>query len=178
MDPRNPTCVPLSVLESFQGVRRRQEMLRQDSHIMVVEDFGHHPTAIRDTLEALRQRNPGRSIFACFEPRSNTARTRVFQAALPGALALADHVFIGPIHRGEKTPEAERLDLNAICAEINQTPAQIPGTSPRARHFATNQDLFEALLAEAKNPENHPCLVVFFTNGSFDGIIGEFVEQA
>jgi len=174
VDPRNPTHLPLSMLESFQGVRRRQEILRQDSHVMVVEDFGHHPTAIRETLEALRQRNPGRIILACFEPRSNTARTRVFQNDLPGALAQADHVYIGPIHRGEKTPEAERLDLVAICAELNPT----PGEAPKARHFATNQELLEAALADSRNPDNRPCLAVFFSNGSFDGIIGEFVEQA
>jgi len=178
MDPLHPIRLPLSALESFQGVRRRQEILRQDSKVMVVEDFGHHPTAIRHTLEALRQRNPGRAIFACFEPRSNTARTRAFQVDLPLALASADHVFIGPIHRGEKTPEAERLDLVAICAEINQAPGRTPDGLPRARHFATNQELLEAALVASRDTNNHPCLAVFFTNGSFDGIIGEFVEQA
>ncbi len=174
IDPRNPTVLPLAILETFQGVRRRQEILRQDNQVMVVEDFGHHPTAMRETLEALRQRNPGRTIFACFEPRSNTARTRTFQANLPVALALADLVFIGPIHRGEKTPEAERLDLNAICTELNHA---VDDTT-KARHFATNQELLVAVLAASTETSNRPALVVFFTNGSFDGIITEFVEQA
>ena len=178
LDPLHPTRLPLAALESFQGVRRRQETLRQDAKIMVVEDFGHHPTAIRETLAALRQRHPDRRLLACFEPRSNTARTRVFQAELPAALAPADHVLIGPIHRGEKTPEAERLDLDAVCAALNAEVAHLTGVVAKARHFDSNQELLAAALEIARDPENQPSLVVFFTNGSFDGIIAEFVEKA
>ncbi len=176
LDPRNPMRLPLAPLDAFQGVRRRQEILRADIHVMVMEDFGHHPTAIRETLVALRQRHPGRRLLACFEPRSNTARTRVFQADLPGALAQADHVFIGPIHRAEKTPAEQRLDLDAICAEINQGAA--PGAVAKALHFASNAELLEAALAIARDPLNQPVLAVFFSNGSFDGIIPEFAQKA
>jgi UDP-N-acetylmuramate: L-alanyl-gamma-D-glutamyl-meso-diaminopimelate ligase len=178
LDPHHPVRLPLAALESFQGVRRRQEVLRQDEKIMVVEDFGHHPTAIRETLVALRQRHPDRRLLACFEPRSNTARTRVFQAELPAALAPADHILIGPIHRGEKTPAAERLDLDAACSAINSEVAHLPRVMVKARHFDSNPELLAAALEIAREPENQPCLVVFFTNGSFDGIIAEFVAQA
>jgi UDP-N-acetylmuramate: L-alanyl-gamma-D-glutamyl-meso-diaminopimelate ligase len=178
LDPEDPTRLPLAALETFQGVRRRQEILRQDATIMVVEDFGHHPTAIRETLAALRQRHPGRRLLACFEPRSNTARTRVFQAGLPAALAPADHVLIGPIYRAEKTPEAERLDLDAVCAAINADVAHLPGILAKARHFDTNAELLAAALEISRDSDHQPSLVVFFTNGSFDGIIAEFVEQA
>ncbi len=176
LDPHHPLRLPLGPLDNFQGVRRRQEILRFDGRVLVVEDFGHHPTAIRETLTALRQRHPGRRLLACFEPRSNTARTRVFQEALPAALAPADQVFLGPVHRAEKTPVAERLDLAAICAEINRdAPPEAPA---KARHFATNAAVLEAALAVARDPINQPVLAVFFTNGSFDGIIAEFVQQA
>jgi UDP-N-acetylmuramate: L-alanyl-gamma-D-glutamyl-meso-diaminopimelate ligase len=178
LDPQNPTSLPLAALESFQGVRRRQETVRQDAKIMVVEDFGHHPTAIRETLAALRQRHPDRRLLACFEPRSNTARTRVFQAGLPAALAAADHVLIGPIYRGEKTPEPERLDLAAVCAALNAEVAHLSGVVAKARHFDSNQELLAAALEIARDPENQPGLAVFFTNGSFDGIIAEFAEKA
>ncbi len=176
LDPVNPTRVPLNALDNFQGVQRRQDVLRQDSHVVVMEDFGHHPTAILETLAALRQRHPGRRLLACFEPRSNTARTKVFQAALPEALGQADHVFIGPIHRAEKTPADLRLDLDVVCAEINS--ASAPGAVAKALHFATNAELLEAALAVARDPLNQPLLAVFFTNGSFDGIITEFSEKA
>jgi UDP-N-acetylmuramate: L-alanyl-gamma-D-glutamyl-meso-diaminopimelate ligase len=178
LDPQNPTRLPLAALASFQGVRRRQEILRKDERIIVVEDFGHHPTAIRETLIALRQRHPGRRLIACFEPRSNTARTRVFQSELPTALAPADHALIGPIHRGEKTPEAERLNLDAICAAINAEVAHYSGVVAKAQHFESNQAVLAAALEIARDPENRPALAVFFTNGSFDGIIAEFAQQA
>ncbi len=173
LHPADPTRLSLVALADFQGVRRRQETLRQDQRLAVVEDFGHHPTAVRETLAALRRRHPGRIILACFEPRSNTARTRAFQAELPGALALADEAFIGPVHRAEKTPAAERLDLAAICAEIN---AAAP--SPKARHFSTNQEVLQAALAASKALGEKRHLAVFFSNGSFDGIIAEFVRRA
>jgi len=178
LDPTNPTRLPLAALASFQGVRRRQEILREDADMMVMEDFGHHPTAILETLQALRQRHPGRRLLVCFEPRSNTARTRAFQAALPGALAPADHVLIGPIYRGEKIPATERLDLGAICAAINAEVAHLPGIVAKARHFDSNQEVLAAALEIARDPENLPGLAVFFTNGSFDGIIAEFARQA
>jgi UDP-N-acetylmuramate: L-alanyl-gamma-D-glutamyl-meso-diaminopimelate ligase len=173
LDPREPARLPLGALASFQGVRRRQELLRQDERVAVIEDFGHHPTAMRETLAALRKKHPGRRLLACFEPRSNTARLRVFQTELAEALAQADGVFIGPIHRVEKTPESERLDLNALCAQINGG----ANGMVKARHFAANQELLAAVLAAARET-GAPCLAVFFTNGSFDGIIAEFAREA
>ena len=198
---REPTKLSLAALKDFQGARRRQEELRKDARVAVIEDFGHHPTAVRETLAALRRRYPGRKLLACLEPRSNTARTRAWQAELPGALAEADEVFIGPIHRAEKTPAAERLDLAAVCAEVNAGAGRdiaLPGggdasTAKRAqqdcaptvvrgvvkaRHFATNREVLAAVLAASKALGAAPHAVAFFTNGSFDGIVGEFVKGA
>jgi UDP-N-acetylmuramate: L-alanyl-gamma-D-glutamyl-meso-diaminopimelate ligase len=174
LNPADPTNLSLASLPSFLGVRRRQEILRHDPRLVVIEDFGHHPTAVRETLAGLRRRYPGRRVLACFEPRSNTARTRAFQAELPGALAQADHIFIGPIHRAEKTPVHERLDLDAICAEIN---VATKGAS-KAQHYKSNQEVLAAALATARELKDAPGLAVFFTNGSFDGIIAEFAKQA
>jgi UDP-N-acetylmuramate: L-alanyl-gamma-D-glutamyl-meso-diaminopimelate ligase len=171
MDPREPAKLSLAALANFKGARRRQEELRKDARVVVIEDFGHHPTAVRETLAALRRRHPGRRLLACLEPRSNTARTRAWQAELPGALAEADGIFIGPIHRGEKSAAADRLDLDAVCAEVN-------AGAPRARHYASNQAVLAAALAASQALGETPHAVVFFTNGSFDGIIGEFVKGA
>ncbi|MGA2053228.1 MAG: Mur ligase family protein [Opitutales bacterium] len=173
LDAREPAKLGLGALKNFQGARRRQEELRRDARVVVVEDFGHHPTAVRETLAALRRRYPGRRLLACLEPRSNTARTRAWQAELPGALAEADGVFIGPIHRAEKTAAAERLDLNAVCAEVNAG-----AKLARAWHYATNAEVLAGALGASKALGETPHAVVFFTNGSFDGIIGEFVKGA
>jgi UDP-N-acetylmuramate: L-alanyl-gamma-D-glutamyl-meso-diaminopimelate ligase len=173
LDPKEPAKLSLAALKDFRGARRRQEELRKDARVAVIEDFGHHPTAVRETLSALRRRHPGRRLLACLEPRSNTARTRAWQAELPGALAEAEEVFIGPIHRAEKTPAAERLDLAAVCAAVNAGVKYA-----RARHFATNREVLAAVLAASRALGAAPHAVVFFTNGSFDGIVGEFVKGA
>jgi UDP-N-acetylmuramate: L-alanyl-gamma-D-glutamyl-meso-diaminopimelate ligase len=192
LDAKEPAKLSLAALKDFRGARRRQEELRKDARVAVIEDFGHHPTAVRETLAALRRRYPGRKLLACLEPRSNTARTRAWQAELPGALAQADEVFIGPIHRAEKTPAAERLDLAAVCAEVNAAKRAVASDTPvaekravasdaptaRARHFATNAAVLGAVLAASKALGAAPHAVVFFTNGSFDGIVGEFVKGA
>ena len=184
LDPREPAKLSLGALKDFRGARRRQEELRKDARVAVVEDFGHHPTAVRETLIALRRRYPGRKLLACLEPRSNTARTRAWQVELPGALAEADEVFIGPIHRAEKTLAAERLDLAAVCAAVNAgakravaSDAPTASSAVKARHFATNREVLGAVL-EASKALGAPHAVVFFTNGSFDGIVGEFVKGA
>lgn len=173
LDAREPTKLALAALKDFQGARRRQEELRRDARVVVIEDFGHHPTAVRETLAALRRRHPGRKLLACLEPRSNTARTRAWQGELPGALAEADGIFIGPIHRAEKTAAAERLDLGAVCTEVNTV-----AKAQKARHYATNAEVLAAALEASKALGAMPHAVVFFTNGSFDGIIGEFVKRA
>jgi UDP-N-acetylmuramate: L-alanyl-gamma-D-glutamyl-meso-diaminopimelate ligase len=173
LDPKEPAKLSLAALKDFRGARRRQEELRKDARVAVIEDFGHHPTAVRETLSALRRRHPGRRLLACLEPRSNTARTRAWQAELPGALAEAEEVFIGPIHRAEKTPAAERLDLAAVCAVVNAGEKVA-----RAQHFATNRAVLAAVLEVSKALGAAPHAVVFFTNGSFDGIVGEFVKGA
>ncbi|PYL55649.1 MAG: UDP-N-acetylmuramate:L-alanyl-gamma-D-glutamyl-meso-diaminopimelate ligase, partial [Verrucomicrobia bacterium] len=86
-------------LKSFSGIARRQEVRGEAGGVKVIDDFGHHPTAIRQTLEALRQRYQGQRLWAIFEPRSNTTRRAIFQHELPEALKVADGVFIAQIAR-------------------------------------------------------------------------------
>src|SRR5579864_5045875 len=96
-------------LASFESVRRRMEIKGEANGVLVVEDFAHHPTAIRLTLEAARTRWPGRRIWAAFEPRSNTMRRKVFQDALTDSLAVADAIAIGPVDRPQMLADSERL---------------------------------------------------------------------
>jgi UDP-N-acetylmuramate: L-alanyl-gamma-D-glutamyl-meso-diaminopimelate ligase len=103
-----------------------------------------------------------------FEPRSNTARTKVLQAGFTRALGLADEVYIGAVSRADKLKEAERFDVEAVIQHLETQ-------GVHAFTAETNSALLERLLLNTRAAKD-PQLVVFFTNGSFDGIIGKFVS--
>src|SRR5256886_5968220 len=105
-------------LKSFAGIARRQEVRGEARGVKVIDDFGHHPTAIAQTLQALRHRYRGNRLWAVFEPRSNTTRRAVFQQQLPEALKLADGVFIAQVAKLEQIPEEERLNPERVVAAL------------------------------------------------------------
>src|SRR5213079_2184163 len=107
-----------AALPKFEGIARRQEIRGEVRGVKVIDDFGHHPTAIAQTLTALRHRYPKHRLWAIFEPRSNTTRRAVFQHELPTALKIADGIFISQVAKLEQIPEAERLDPEAVVKEI------------------------------------------------------------
>src|SRR5213593_3296784 len=107
-----------NALKTFSGIARRQELRGEARGIKVIDDFGHHPTAIAYTLQALRHRYRGHRLWAIFEPRSNTTRRAVFQKELPEALKVADGVFIAQVARLEQIPEEERLNPGAVVDAI------------------------------------------------------------
>ncbi len=166
--PGSPLSLNLAPLAKFRGVKRRQEMLVNTATLKVVEDFGHHPTALAETLQSFRARFPGHVIHAAFEPRSNTSRTRVMQSAFMRALALADEVYLGAIARADKLKPEERFDVEALLQFLD---------SQGVHGYAapTNLVLLDQILLNTQAGSTKPQLVVFFTNGSFDGIIQKFV---
>ncbi len=166
--PDDPTKLKLESLARFRGVKRRQELLVDTPRLKVIEDFGHHPTALAETIQSLRARHPGTVLSAVFEPRSNTARTKVLQAGFTRALGLADEVYIGAVSRAEKLKDTERFDVEAVLQHLD-----VQGV--HAYTAETNAALLDKLVANTQAVEK-PQLVVFFTNGSFDGIIGKFVQ--
>jgi UDP-N-acetylmuramate: L-alanyl-gamma-D-glutamyl-meso-diaminopimelate ligase len=166
-----PFDLNLASLARFRGVKRRQEILLRSPGLTVIEDFGHHPTALAETLRSFRARYPGAALIAVFEPRSNTARTKALQAGFREALALADQVFLGAVNRAEKLGADERFDAAGVATEL-----QAQGVE--AHWFPTNAALLEKLAATALADSARPQVVAFFTNGSFDGIIPRFVELA
>jgi UDP-N-acetylmuramate: L-alanyl-gamma-D-glutamyl-meso-diaminopimelate ligase len=151
---------------TFQSVRRRMEIKGEANGILVVEDFAHHPTAIRLTLEAARTRWPGRRIWAAIEPRSNTMRRKVFQEALPESLAIADGVLIGPVNRAQLLSDEDRLSPDAI-AESLRAHGRAAKAFPSAAAIAD-------YLAESANPGD---LVMVMSNGSFDGLCLKLLEK-
>ena len=169
--PADPTKLKLDALTKFRGVKRRQELLVNTPKLKVIEDFGHHPTALAETLQAFRARFPGHIIHAAFEPRSNTSRTKVLQAAFMRALARADVVYLGAVARPEKLKPEERFDVEAVIQHL-ETQGVDGYTAPA--HAA----LLDIIAGKVAEETERPQLVVFFTNGSFDGIIGKFVKSA
>ena len=167
LDAKNPTKLKLDALNSFQGVQRRQQVLVDRPDLTVIEDFGHHPTALDLTLESLRARYPEHRLVACFEPRSNTAARKVMQDAFREALKKADEAFLAPPHRADKLGE-ERFDSEGVAAAI--TAAGKKGFAP-----ASNDALLAELTTLVKSDKSPRC-VVFFSNGAFGGIIKKFAQ--
>jgi UDP-N-acetylmuramate: L-alanyl-gamma-D-glutamyl-meso-diaminopimelate ligase len=171
LGPLAPWSMPLAALSRFRGVKRRQEVVLAREGMTVIEDFGHHPTALAETLKSFRNRFPGAVISAAFEPRSNTARTKVMEGAFLEALALADDVYLGPVNRADKLAASERFDAPGVAETLR-------ARGLTAEAFSDNQALLSALTARTVGRNNKPRVVVFFTNGSFDGIISGFTAKA
>src|SRR6266702_7260714 len=110
-----------SAFDSFNGIKRRMEVRGISGGVIVVDDFGHHPTAIRETLRALRIKYPGQKVWAIFEPRSNTTRRNVFQSELASAFADADSVVVSQIARLELLAPEQRLDPARLMQDLKST---------------------------------------------------------
>ncbi len=148
-----------SAFKSFAGIARRLEVRGEARGVKVIDDFGHHPTAIAHTLEALRYRYRGNRLWAVFEPRSNTTRRAVFQQQLPEALKLADGVFIAQVAKLEQIPEKERLNPERVVAAIAAT--------GRPAFYEQNADAIVDRIVPMLRPND---VVAVFSNGGFDNI--------
>jgi UDP-N-acetylmuramate: L-alanyl-gamma-D-glutamyl-meso-diaminopimelate ligase len=143
----------------FGGVARRQDLRGEVNGIKVIDDFAHHPTAIRETLFALRHRYPGHRIWAIFEPRSNTTRRAIFQSSLPEALKFADGVILARVARLDQLPPDDRLDPQRVIEDIRA------GGIP-----AFYEPCVEDILRRVKLLAIPGDVIVAFSNGGFEGI--------
>jgi UDP-N-acetylmuramate: L-alanyl-gamma-D-glutamyl-meso-diaminopimelate ligase len=151
-------------LATFAGVRRRQEVRAERGGVVVVDDFAHHPTAVRETIAAVRSRYPGRRLWAVFEPRSNTSRRRLHQDAYAGALAGADRVAVKVPDPHDMVPADQRLDAGELARELGRR-----GTGGWA---ARDVDaLLERLLEEVRPGD----VVLVMSNGAFGGLVDRLV---
>ncbi|MBK1876755.1 UDP-N-acetylmuramate--L-alanine ligase [Pelagicoccus mobilis] len=157
-----------SALSRFRGVKRRQQMRVERDDLKVIEDFGHHATAVRDTLSALRSRFKDTRVVACFEPRSNTSRLEMMREPTVAALRLADAAYIGAV-KSRNSQGVELMDTHSLAASLQDV-----GTEAEA--FDSNEALFAKLQPLAKDGDERT-LVIFFTNGSFGGVIDRFVAE-
>jgi UDP-N-acetylmuramate: L-alanyl-gamma-D-glutamyl-meso-diaminopimelate ligase len=154
-----PTEKIARAFNSFFGIARRQELRGETGGVKVVDDFGHHPTAIAQTLKALRHRFRGQRLWAVFEPRSNTTRRAVFQQQLPEALKLADGVFISQVAKIEQIPEDQRLNPQRVVAAIAET--------GRPAFYEQSANAIVDRIVPMLRPKD---VVVVFSNGGFDNI--------
>ena len=105
---------------TFAGVKRRQEIRGERRGVLVIDDFAHHPTAVRETIDAVSAAYAGRRLWAIFEPRSNTSKRNIFEREFAHALARADRTIVAGVYQPEKIPESERLSVPNVIAEINR----------------------------------------------------------
>jgi UDP-N-acetylmuramate: L-alanyl-gamma-D-glutamyl-meso-diaminopimelate ligase len=155
-----------SAFETFRGIKRRMEVRGIAGGVTVIDDFGHHPTAIRETLRALRLKYPSQKLWAIFEPRSNTTRRNVFQAELAESFAQADGVVVSQVARLELLKPEERLDPEKLMADIK-------GAGKDAAYLPD----VDAIVAHVASRAQGGDLVVVFSNGGFGGIHGKLLER-
>ena len=119
----------VEALATFRSVKRRLEVRAVVRGVTVIDDFAHHPTAIRETLKALRAAYPGQRLWAVLEPRSNTLRRNVFERELVESLSQADKVVLAGVFKSENIPERERMHPERIVARFSR-PDAMPSYSP------------------------------------------------
>ena len=151
-----------TALATFKGVRRRQDLIGRPDGINVYDDFAHHPTAVDETLHALRARHPGGKLWAVFEPRSATACRALHQQEYVPAFGVADRVLFAPLGR-TNIPEAERLDLARLAEAIGA-------------EKATAAESVDAILAAIVKDARPGDTVALLSNGAFGGIHGKLLD--
>jgi UDP-N-acetylmuramate: L-alanyl-gamma-D-glutamyl-meso-diaminopimelate ligase len=149
----------------FTGVRRRQETVGEFGGVLVVDDFAHHPTAVRETIRAIRARYPGRPVTAVFEPRSNTSRRKVFQKEFAEALSGADAVILAGVFGAEKFSPGDRLDPEGVVAALCKG-------GRKALYIEEVDRIVEHLSAGARSGD----LILIMSNGGFGGIQGKLAQ--
>jgi UDP-N-acetylmuramate: L-alanyl-gamma-D-glutamyl-meso-diaminopimelate ligase len=153
-------------LATFRSVKRRMDVKGEIGGVLVVDDFAHHPTAVKATIEAARGRWPGRRLWAILEPRSNSMRRKVFQDALPKALALGDRVILGGVFRAQQLGGENRLDPETVAESVR-------ALGKDAHVFPSSDAIAEYLGVEARPGD----LLLIMSNGSFDGLCEKVLKK-
>jgi UDP-N-acetylmuramate: L-alanyl-gamma-D-glutamyl-meso-diaminopimelate ligase len=151
-------------LRQFRGIKRRLETVGVANGVTVLDDFAHHPTAVHETLSALRTGYPGRRLWAVFEPRSASSCRRIFQADFAKAFGAADEVVLAAVFRSS-LPEAERLSAEQLVDDLSRQ-------GRRARHIPAIDDIVSTIVRERRDGD----VVVLMSNGGFGGIHGKLLQ--
>ena len=157
-----------NIIESvskFSGIARRQELRGEEKNVKVIDDFGHHPTAIAATIVALKQRYPDSKIWAIFEPRSNTSRRNLLQSELEDSLSQADGVIISEVPNPEKVLDGELLDVESVIENLSSR-------GKEAFIGLSSDDIVNKLIPLTSSGDT----IVVLSNGGFGGIHEKLLE--
>ena len=157
-----------NIIESvskFSGIARRQELRGEEKNVKVIDDFGHHPTAIAATIGALKQRYPDSKIWAIFEPRSNTSRRNLLQSELEDSLSQANGVIISEVPNPEKVPDGELLDVESVIENLSSK-------GKEAFIGLSSDDIVNKLIPLTSSGDT----IVVLSNGGFGGIHEKLLE--
>lgn len=161
--------VPVSsiqkALETFEGVKRRQEILGEPRGVLVIEDFAHHPTAVKETISGIKSRYPNRKMFAVFEPRSATSRRKVFQKDYVLAFQAAERILLAKAFDQSKINESDRFSSEELVADLQSTGRRV-----------TAHDSADQIVDEIRKEAQSGDLVLIMSNGGFDGIYGKLLK--
>lgn len=161
-----PIAKVSEALRTFQGVRRRQEIIGEPRGITIIEDFAHHPTAVRETILAIQNKYPGRKVFSVFEPRSATSRRKVFQGDYVEAFKEGHEVLIAEAYDQTKIDETERFSVAELVEDLKNKGCL-------ARSFSGADNIVDYLGSEAKSSD----IILIMSNGGFDGIYQKLLKR-
>jgi UDP-N-acetylmuramate: L-alanyl-gamma-D-glutamyl-meso-diaminopimelate ligase len=153
-------------LASFKGLKRRQEVRIEKNNSRVIDDFAHHPTAVKEVLLSLRAKYPKSRLVVFFEPRSNTTRRKFFQNEFVEAFRSADEVFLPEIFRKEALAEEDRLDVGRLIADLKRSSVRAHGP------LAVDEMLSQARALLIQQPQTF----VILSNGSFEGLHQKLID--
>ena len=149
---------------TFKGIRRRQEVIGEPGNVTVIDDFAHHPTAVKSTIGALRQRFGGRRLWVIWEPRSATSRRNVFQEAYAASFEGADQVIVAEPYDTSRIPENERFSSTKLVEDLTSRGID-------ALCLPTADQIAQTAALRA-----HPHdVIAIFSNGGFDGLHGRLL---
>ncbi|WP_413293870.1 UDP-N-acetylmuramate:L-alanyl-gamma-D-glutamyl-meso-diaminopimelate ligase [Bdellovibrio sp. HCB185ZH] len=152
-------------MESFEGVKRRQEILGEPNGILVIEDFAHHPTAVRETVKGIQKKYPGRKVFSVFEPRSATSRRKVFQKDYVEAFKGSHEVMLAKAFDQSKIDAENRFSSHELIMDLK-------ASGVTAEDFDGADQIVTALKARAKRGD----VILIMSNGGFDGIYTKLMK--
>ena len=151
---------------TFKGIKRRQEIVGIKNDVTVIDDFAHHPTAIKLTLEAVREAYPGQRLWAVFEPRSATCRRKIFENRMPQSFTPADRVIIAGLFAPDKIPPENRLDPKRVVECINENRGDA--------FFIPEVDALVDKMADECRPKD---VFLIMSSGGFSGIHQKLLDR-
>lgn len=152
-------------LASFAGVKRRQEVLFEDAKLIVIDDFAHHPTAVFETIAAIKSRYPERKITAVFEPRSNSSMRDLFQKEFTDSFLPADEILLAPVFNPQKIADGKILNVPHMVEELR-------AKNKAAYSYRSTDEILEHLLTRTPKP----AVVLIMSNGGFDNIHNKLIQ--